>query len=162
MEPQLEKKKAAPKEERHEMLVRIMGQDISGNKSIYTGLTYIKGISWSISNAVCLRMGIDRRIRVSELSKDQIATIEKTISKIELPDYMKNRRQDPETGESKHLLTNDLDITKEFDIKRLKKMKSYRGLRHAFGLPVRGQRTRSHFKRKKGVKVGIKKNDKKA
>jgi ribosomal protein S13 len=81
----------------------------------------------------------------------------------EVLDYMKNRRKDPETGESKHLLANDLDITKEFDIKRLKKMKSYRGLRHSFGLPVRGQRTRSHFKRKKGAKVGIKKtNDKKA
>ena len=156
------KKKAAPQEEHHEMLVRILGQDIAGNKSIYTGLTYIKGISWSISNAVCLKLGIDRHIRVSDLNKDQIATIERAVSKIEIPDFMKNRRSDPETGESKHLLANDLDIVKEFDIKRLKKMKSYRGLRHAFGLPVRGQRTRSHFKRKKGTKVGIKKNDKKA
>ncbi|HLC54880.1 MAG TPA: 30S ribosomal protein S13 [Candidatus Nanoarchaeia archaeon] len=163
MKPEIEtKKKAAPQEERYETLVRILGQDISGNKSIYAGLTYIKGISWSISNAVCLKLGIDRHIRVSELNKEQIATIEKAVSKIDVPDYMKNRRYDPETGESKHLLANDLDIAKEFDIKRLKKMKSYRGLRHAFGLPVRGQRTRSHFKRKKGIKAGIKKNDKKA
>lgn len=164
MEQQTEtKKKVMPKEEQHETLVRILGQDIAGNKSIYTGLTYIKGISWSISNAICLRLGIDRNIRVGKLTKEQIGTIEKAIGKIEVPDYMKNRRKDPETGESKHLLANDLDITKEFDIKRLKKMKSYRGLRHSFGLPVRGQRTRSHFKRKKGAKVGIKKtNDKKA
>ena len=56
------------------------------------------------------------------------------------------------------MLTNDLDIQKEFDIKRLKKIKSYRGLRHAQGLPVRGQRTRSHF-RKKGGAVSVRKKD---
>jgi len=48
-----------------------------------------------------------------------------------------------------------LKLRKEFDIKRLKKVKSYRGMRHAFGLPVRGQRTRSHFR--KGRSVGVQK-----
>ena len=59
---------------------------------------------------------------------------------------MKNRRLDIETGKTSHLYGADLEITKEFDIKRLKKIKSYKGIRHSFRLPVRGQRTKSHFR----------------
>ena len=75
-----------------------------------------------------------------------------------IPDFMKNRRRDMDTGETKHLSTNNLDLRKEFDIKRLKKIRSYRGLRHAKGLPVRGQRTKSHFRTrgKKNKAVGVK------
>lgn len=68
-----------------------------------------------------------------------------------------NRRKDVESGEEKHLTGTDLDLRKDFDIKKLKKIKSYRGLRHTAGLPTRGQRTKAHFRsnRKKGS--GIKK-----
>ena len=67
---------------------------------------------------------------------------------------MKNRRSDPETGVTSHLYGSDLDMKKEFDIKRMKKIKSYKGIRHTMKLPVRGQRTRSHF-RKGGKAVGV-------
>ena len=65
---------------------------------------------------------------------------------------MKNRQKDLETGESKHLVSTDLDMRKDFDIRRLKKIRSYKGVRHTAGLPVRGQRTRSHFRTKGQVK----------
>ena len=70
-----------------------------------------------------------------------------------------NRRRDFSTNESKHLIGSDLDLVKEFDIKRLKGIRSYRGLRHALGQPTRGQKTRSNFRtnRKKGVGVKKKK-----
>lgn len=157
-EKQEAKKRVQPSEDLGEVLVRIFGQDMPGNKSIYVGLTRVKGISWAVANALCLQLGLDRRAKVSSLSKEQIAKIEKGLHAIDLPFFLRNRRRDPETGLDKHLLTNNLDIQKEFDIKRLKKIKSYRGLRHAQGLPVRGQRTRSHF-RKKGGAVGVRRKD---
>ena len=69
---------------------------------------------------------------------------------------LKNRQRDFELGESKHILTNELDMVKDFDIKRMRQIKSYKGMRHALKQPVRGQRTRSHF-RTTGVAVGVKK-----
>ena len=67
-----------------------------------------------------------------------------------------NRRFDRDDGTNKHYFGTDLDLAKEFDIKRYKKIRSYKGLRHALGQPVRGQRTRSHFRRK-GKSIGVKK-----
>ncbi len=157
-EKQDAKKRPPQAEELGEVLVRIFGQDMPGSKSIYVGLIRIKGVSWAVANALCLQLGFDKRIKVKDLSKDQIAKIEKALQNITLPSFLQNRRRDPETGLHKHLLTNALDIQKEFDIKRLKKIKSYRGLRHAQGLPVRGQRTRSHF-RKRGGAVGVRRKD---
>jgi small subunit ribosomal protein S13 len=72
-----------------------------------------------------------------------------------------NRRIDFETGEKGHLTGSDLDLKKEFDIKRLKKIKSYKGLRHNVGLPVRGQRTKANFRRNRKKSGGIKKKVKK-
>ena len=60
------------------------------------------------------------------------------------------RCEDYETGVDKHLLGTDLDVTQENDIKRLKKIKAYRGIRHIHGQPSRGQRTKSNFRRNKG------------
>jgi small subunit ribosomal protein S13 len=156
--PKVEKEKKIPeKEEYHESLTRILGYDIPGNKSVFIGLTRIKGVSWAISNALCLKTGIDRKKKISELSKDEIVMIEKFIMNPDVPDYMKNRRLDRETGKTTHLYGTDLDIARDFDIKRLKKIKAYKGIRHAAGQPVRGQRTKSHFRRNKIVAIGGKK-----
>jgi len=156
-------KKAYQMEEKSEMLVRVLGYDIPGSRNLIAGLTWIKGISWAISNAVCLQLKFSRNKKISELSKDDIKKIEDTLKNLQIPDFMKNRRFDHETGETKHVYGSDLDMIREFDIKRLKKIKSYKGVRHAYKLPVRGQRTRSHFRKNK-LKAGgkVKKNEKKA
>ena len=158
-EQKLEKKKPEAKgrpesTESHETLVRILGQDMFGSKGIYVSLTKIKGVSWAIANAVCHNLGMNRAKKVAELSKDEIKKIEYELMHVNVPVFMKNRRADIDTGEDLHLLAVNLDIKKEFDIKRLKKIKSYRGIRHSLGLPVRGQKTRSHF-RTKGRAVGV-------
>ena len=158
------KKKPAEVEETESVsLVRIMGSDIPGDKSLFIGLTKIKGISWAQSKAICYLLKLNPTSKIGELGKEEIGKIESRITKIETPLFLRNRRRDPETGEDRHLFANDLDIRKEFDIKRMKKIKSYKGLRHMLGQPVRGQRTRSHF-RKKGKATGVskKKDDKKA
>ena len=149
-------KKSPRKTEIEDMiLVRIAGHDIPGNKKLYAGLTRIKGVSWSISNATCLLLKISHDKKISELSKDEIQKIESFLKDPKIYDFMKNRRFDPETGRTSHSISNDLDMKKDFDIRRMKKIKSYGGVRHAAHQPVRGQRTRSHF-RKKGQAVSVK------
>ena len=151
------KKKAfLAQREESEVLVRIMGFDIPGSRNIYAGLTRIKGISWAISNAACIKLGYQRTKKISELSKDEVKKIEGFLRGIQIYDFMKNRRNDEETGKTEHLFGSDIDVKKEFDIKRLKGIKSYRGIRHALKQPVRGQRTRSHFRTKKRA-MGVKK-----
>ena len=135
-------------------IVRILQTDIPGNKNLLTGLTYIKGVSWSISNAVCRVLKIDSNKKIMDLSKEEIEKITEFLNNPKLPEFLLNRRKDFETGISNHFIGANLDMKKEFDIRRLKKIRSYRGLRHALGQPTRGQRTKSHF-RTKGKKKAI-------
>ena len=154
----VEKPKKHEEREEHEMLVRILGYDIPGSKNLYTGLIRIKGISWAISNAVCIKLGFPKNKKVSELSKPDIQKIENFLETLPVYDFLKNRRKDVETGKTEHFFGTDLDMKRDFDIKRLREIKSYRGIRHALKQPVRGQRTRSHF-RKKARAMGVKKKE---
>jgi len=138
-------------------IIRIKQTDIPGNKNIYAGLTRIKGVSWSISNALCIFLKIDKNRKVESLTKEELEKIENFLKNPELPKFLINRRNDFETGKDKHLITSDLDLAKELDIKRLKKIRSYRGLRHATGQPTRGQKTRSNFRENRKKGVGVKK-----
>ncbi len=153
-----EKQEKKPGEKTYASIIRIMQTDIPGNKKILVGLTYIKGVSWGISNAICKILEIDESKKVSELNENEIKKIIEFLENPKLPDFLMNRRNDFETGDNSHLITTALDMKKEFDVRRLKKIRSYRGLRHAFGHPTRGQRTKANF-RAKGKKkaVGVKK-----
>lgn len=147
-----EKQEKQEKEDKR-TLIRIASTDIPGILSVYAGLTKIKGVSWSFSNAVCKSLGIDKNKKISSLTDKEIEKIISFIKNPNLPTWLLNRRRDIETGLDKHLIMSDLDLTKEFDIRRMKKTRSYKGARHAFGLPVRGQRTRAHFR--KGKALGV-------
>ncbi len=143
-----------------ERVVRILSQDIEGGMSIYSGLTKIKGISWTFSNAICKKLGIDKKRKIGSLTEAEIKKISDFIKNPDIPKYLVNRRKDFETGKDTHLIGSDLELKKEFDIKRLKKIKSYKGYRHIAGLPVRGQRTRSNFRKNKAKGAGIRKKKK--
>lgn len=144
-----------PKAEmREERLVRVLSTDLPGSKRIFVGLTRIKGVSWSFANATCRILKIDKNKKISELNKQEIDKLSEFIKNPHMPEFLLNRRKDRESGKSFHIIGSDLDLQKEFDIKRLKKIRSYKGWRHALGQPVRGQRTKSHF-RKKGKKKAV-------
>ncbi|MEM4244662.1 MAG: 30S ribosomal protein S13, partial [Candidatus Nanoarchaeia archaeon] len=92
------------------------------------------------------------------LSDAELKNVEDAINnplKYNIPAWMLNRRKDFDDGSDKHLISTDVKLRREFDIKRLKTIRSYRGMRHALGQPVRGQKTRSHFRT--GGTVGVKK-----
>ncbi|MBU1136580.1 MAG: 30S ribosomal protein S13 [Nanoarchaeota archaeon] len=140
-----------------ESIIRILSTDIPGNKNIYSGITRIRGISWSLSNAICNKLKIDKNKKISELSKKEIEDISKFIKSSDIPEFVLNRRKDFESGKSEHLIGTELELKEEFDIKRMKKIKSYKGVRHITGRPVRGQRTKSHFRKNKTLGVSAKK-----
>jgi len=152
--PNQPKQEFKPKQEIEEILVRIAGYDIPGSKQLLVGLTKIKGVGWALSNAACIKLKLDKKRKVSELTKDEIKKIEEFLKNPNIEPYLMNRRKDIETGETKHYIGADLEMKKDFDIRRLKKIRSYKGVRHTSGQPVRGQRTRSHF-RKKGQSVSV-------
>ena len=143
-----------------ERIVRIISEDIEGKMNLYAGLAKIKGVSWSLANAVCNILNINKTRKIGSLTDAEIKKITEFIKKPRVPEYLFNRRNDFDTGENKHLTGSDLELQKEFDIKRLKKIKSYKGYRHASGLPVRGQRTKSNFRKNRRKGAGIKKKKK--
>jgi small subunit ribosomal protein S13 len=136
-------------------IVRVAGVDLKGEKKIYVSLQRIKGVGPSIANAVCRIGNINRNRKVGTLTDEEVKKIESILNKIknDVPRWMLNRRSDPETGEDHHLTGSDLKFTHEQDIKKMIERRSYKGVRHALGLPVRGQRTRSSFR--KGRSVGV-------
>ncbi len=142
-------------------IVRIANTDLNGARSISNTLRQIKGISFMFSNLTCHLAKIDRKKRTGDLSEEEIKRINEVITnplKFNTPKWMLNRRKDAETGEDKHLIAVDLKFSQDNDIKLMKKIKSYRGVRHMLGQPVRGQKTKSNFRVNKGkVHLGVKK-----
>lgn len=137
---------------------RIVGKDIKGNKKVLVGLTKIKGVNWSYSNAICKILNIDPNKKINDLTAEEVEKIDNFMKNPEMPSYLMNRQKDFSTGEDYHYYGADLNLRNEFDIKRLKKIKSYKGIRHTAKLPVRGQRTKSNFRPNKGKSgVGVKK-----
>lgn len=141
-------------------LVRIANTDLDGNRRINYSLTRIKGISFMFSNAVLSVANIDLTKRTGDLTDQEIKQIDDIIKnplKYKIPSWLFNRKKDVETGNDLHLIGGDLDFHKENDIKIMKKIKSYKGVRHIYGLPVRGQKTKSNFRKNKGKVTGVKK-----
>jgi small subunit ribosomal protein S13 len=143
-------KPGQPKPEELVKLVRILSKDIRGDMKTYRGLGQINGVSWTFANAVCKILKLDKNKKIQDLNEQEIHKIEEFIKSPQgMPVYLLNRRKDRDLGTDRHIYGADLDLQVEFDIKRMKKIKSYKGVRHTLGQPVRGQRTKSHFRANK-------------
>ena len=137
-------------------IVRIVDKSIEGHLALCHALTKVKGVDWSMANAICSVLNLDPVLKVGNLSVAQIQKVEQAIrapTKHGIPAWLVNRQRDPESGVDRHLVASDLSLQQQFDIRAMRKIKSYRGIRHALGLPVRGQKTRSSFR--KGTVVGV-------
>ena len=128
-------------------IIRLGDKDIPGKVPIGHALTLPKGVSFMLANAVCNVLELDIKKRCGDYSPKEIEKIEDCIrnpAKYNIPSWLFNRRKDRESGEDKHLLSADLDLRKQFDIRLMRKIKSYRGVRHASGSKkVRGQSTKA-------------------
>jgi small subunit ribosomal protein S13 len=144
-------------------IVRIVGNDIHGEKKMTIGLTQIKGIGYNFATAILDTLKINPNSNIGYLTEPQVQAIEKLItdpSSSNFPIWFLNRRKDVVTGKDLHLLTSDVDFTLRNDIERERITSSWRGYRHMFGLKVRGQRTRCTGR--KGGAVGVAKGGKAA
>jgi small subunit ribosomal protein S13 len=138
-------------------IVRFVETNLDGNKPVQEAIRRIDGISFMLSNAITKKCGFYGR-KFSQLSESEMKRLEEIIlnpQSIGIPAWMLNRRNEPVSGKNRHLTASQLDFTHKMDINELKKMKCYRGVRHIQGQPVRGQRTRSSFR--KGKSVGVRK-----
>ncbi len=162
-EPKEKPKEEVPKREVEEEVrkgdfkhrVRLGGTVLDGNKDLVRSLTQIKGIGRQVSSSMVRDLKFDMKRKLGSLSDADIGKIEEKLQNLSqsLPAWMRNRRKDYVTGKDMHLVGTDLEITQRDDVKREKIIKSYRGIRHAAGLPVRGQRTRTSFR--KGTTIGV-------
>lgn len=143
-------------EEEFKQIIRLLEKDINGSLQTCHALTKVYGISHMFSNAVCSLAGIEKSKKIGSLSNEELKKIQSIVADpSEIPSWALNRKKDMATGKDIHLVGSDLRFNKETDIKHLRKIKCYRGVRHSLGLPVRGQRTRSNFRH--GKTVGVKK-----
>lgn len=131
-------------------LVRIAETDLDGNKKMLVGLAGVKGVDFPLANAISKTLELDTNKKLTDLSEDDISNIEdllKNPGKYNIPSWLLNRRKDPETGEDNHLVGSNVKFVTDNDIKLMKKIKSYKGLRHQWGLTVRGQSTKANFRK---------------
>ena len=143
-------------EQEFKHMVRITRKDVDGNRTIVTALTEIKGVGKAFALAICKVLDLDQEQQIGYIDEDSVNKIEEVLENPQefgIPEWLLNRRIDYETGETKHLIESDLNMTLRDDLNRMKKIRSYKGKRHEVGLPVRGQRTKSTFRH--GSSVGV-------
>jgi len=138
-------------------IVRLSNTDIDGEKNVIYGLTGIKGIGLHLSMLIADKTGIDRYKKIGDLSDSQIEKIQELINNINenAPYWMLNHRKDLDSGKNIHLIGSDIDMRLRDEINIMKKIRSYRGIRHERGLRVRGQRTKANNRR--GLALGVSK-----
>ncbi len=137
-------------------IVRLRKVDLPGDKKVKHVICRIKGIKYSMSNAILNSLNIDGNTLLGELPDNDLERLKEAIinpAKLNLPSWMFNRQKDLETGDDLHLTGVDIPLMVREDIKRMKETKSRAGFRHGANLKVRGQRTKAHPRRGKTVGV---------
>ncbi|WP_290816255.1 30S ribosomal protein S13 [Halovivax sp.] len=125
--------------------VRIGQTDLDGTKSVERSLIELKGIGRRTARHIANEAGVDRTATFGALDDETIDEVVELVEGLadEVPDWMTNRPTDFYTGETTHETGNDLELTRQQDINRMKMIDSYKGVRHKRGQKVRGQRTKS-------------------
>lgn len=152
-----------PKNFREKVFFRNLRTQVDGNAKVEHGLTQIMGVGRRFAQAIVAVAGIDPKIRIGAIQEKDLIKLEQIIiSPVEhgVPNWMVNRAKDLRTGEDLHVISNKLEITVKRDIDRMKKIRSYKGVRHHLRLKVRGQRTKSTGRH--GLVVGVIRRKKRA
>jgi len=116
-------------------MARIAGVDLPREKRVEIGLTYIYGVGRNISNDILVKAGVSPDVRVKDLTEDEVGKIRQLLEE--------------------YTVEGDLRREISLNIKRLKEIGCYRGIRHRKGLPVRGQKTKTNARTRKGPKRSV-------
>ena len=134
------------KKENYRSLIRIIGTSIEGHRSIPFGLSQIRGVGRRLAQAIVRVAGYDPEMRIGLITDEDIEKLVEIIkdpTKFGIPQYMVNRQKDIRTGEYRHISGTDLELANRMDVERMKRIRSWKGIRHHAGLKVRGQHTRT-------------------
>ena len=136
-------------------ILRMADTDIDGLKPLATALTAVKGVGARTANQICKNTGFDAASLAGHLSAEDQEKLRLAIEGYNesVPLWMLNRQRDLETGDELHLTGQQVKLTLKDDITRLRSIKCYRGVRHASGNKVRGQRGRSNGRG--GLTLGV-------
>jgi small subunit ribosomal protein S13 len=141
-------------------ILRIADVDVDGTLKAAYALSRVKGVSFNLASAILKTTKIDPEKRAGFLTEAEIERIEDVVkepAKHDLPAWLFNRRKDAESGKDLHLISADLALRTKMDIEQMKSIRSWRGYRHAYGLKVRGQRTKTTGRA--GKALGVKKKE---
>lgn len=137
-------------------IVRVANKDLKGERKVPLALADLKGIGDRLARIIVSELGLPADKRIGDLNEEQIEQLRDYVEsgKYEgLPVWVMNHRNELFSGEDYNLVSNELDVQNQDDINFMKKMKSYKGIRHEKGITVRGQKTRSNGR--KGLSVGV-------
>ena len=151
-----------PKSFREQVYFRNLRARVDGNAKLEFALTQIRGIGRRFAQAIVKVANVNPELRIGAISEKDLNRIEEIILDPVgngIPYWLVNRKKDLRTGEDIHVVGNKLEITVKRDVDRMKKIKSYRGVRHHLRLKVRGQRTKSTGRH--GLVVGVLRRKKK-
>ncbi|XP_794924.2 40S ribosomal protein S18 [Strongylocentrotus purpuratus] len=146
--------------EKFQHILRVLNTNIDGRRKIMYALTAIKGVGRRYANICCRKADIDVSKRAGELTDDEVEklmTILQNPRQYKIPDWFLNRQMDVKDGKYGQMMANNLDNKLREDLERLKKIRAHRGLRHYWGLRVRGQHTKTTGRRGRTVGVSKKK-----
>ncbi len=144
------------KNEDFQYIVRIANRDLDGERTVQLALADLKGIGNRLSEMIIKKLDLPKSKKIGELSEKDLDKLREYIDTKQydgIPVWAYNHRDEMVTGEDLNLVTNDHDLQINDDINAMKKVKSYKGVRHEKGKKVRGQRTRSNGRR--GLTVGV-------
>lgn len=149
-----------PEKSGFQHILRILNTNVEGTQKVVYALTAIKGVGRRFATLVCRKAGVDLTKRAGEIDADsleRIVTVMQNPLEHGIPKWFLNRRKDHVDGTYTQLLANGLDNKLREDLERMKKIRCHRGLRHSWGLRVRGQHTKTTGRRGRTMGVSKKK-----
>merc|ERR1712046_315814 len=140
-------------------ILRVLNTNVDGRQKIPFAITQIRGVGRRFANMVCKKAEIDLNKRAGELTNEEI---DKIVAVIQnplqfLPSWFVNRKKDVKDGKTSHVYANHLEMKMRESLEKLWKVRAHRGLRHGWGLRVRGQKTCTTGRHGKTVGVARKK-----
>jgi small subunit ribosomal protein S18e len=139
-------------------ILRVLNTNVDGKQKIMYALTAIRGIGRRFANICCKKAEVDLAKRAGELSPEELESVMNIVANpraYKIPDWFLNRQKDVKDGKFSQVTSSALDTKLRDDLQRLVKIRNHRGLRHYWGLKVRGQHTKTTSRR--GRTVGMKK-----
>ncbi len=143
-------------EQEYRYIVRLADKDIDGQENLLQGFTRVSGVGLRMSKTILAKLGLDPYSRLGYLPEEDIARMEEVLKdpiSVGIPEWYVNRQRDRLSGRYLHLTGGDLQFAHRNDIDRLRRIRSWRGVRHSLGLKVRGQHTRTTGRA--GMAVGV-------